>query len=672
MNHAYPHLLAPLALGPVQLRNRIMMGSMHTGLEEARGGLRGLAAFYAERARGGVALIVTGGIGISEEGALAVGARLMCRPADVAPHREVTDAVHAEGGRIALQLIHAGRYAYNPRQVAPSAIQAPINPFTPRALSSAEVDRTADDFANAAALAREAGYDGVEIMGSEGYLLNQFLAPRTNRRDDEWGGDAERRMRLPVEVVRRVRAAVGEDCIVIYRQSMLDLVQDGSTGEEIIALARQVEAAGASLINTGIGWHEARVPTIATLVPRGAFAWATARVKAAVGLPVIVSNRINDPALAEALLAAGEADMVSMARPLLADADFARKAAAGTPAAIDTCIACNQACLDHTFSGKMTSCLVNPRACHELELTYPPTTAPRRLAVVGGGPAGLACAHVAALRGHAVTLFEAQPRLGGQFVMAARIPGKAEYAETIRYFEHELARLQVDVRLGQRATAAELAGFDHVVLATGVVPRTPALPGVDHPSVLSYQQVLGEGVEVGGRVALIGGGGIGVDTAHFLADAPAHEAQAEAAFCADWGVSRDLQVRGGLTTPQPSPGARQIWLCQRSAGKVGRYLGKTTAWAHRALLAKRGVQILTEVQYEGVDDAGLHLRVGETPRLLPVDHIVLCAGQESEQSLRAPLEAAGVAVTVIGGAERAAELDAKRAIDQACRLAATL
>ncbi|MFZ5532293.1 MAG: FAD-dependent oxidoreductase [Pseudomonadota bacterium] len=673
----YPHLLSPLDLGFVTLPNRVMMGSMHTGLEEHPKGLGAMADYFAARARGGTALMVTGGFGVSPTGALALGARMMASEKDVEMHRVVPERVHAAGGRIALQLIHAGRYAYNPKSAAPSAIQAPINPFRPRAMSPEEVEQTIADFAHAAALARQAGYDGVEIMGSEGYLLNQWLAARTNQRDDAWGGDFERRMRLPVAIVRRVRQAVGPDFIVIYRESMLDLVTDGSTGEEIITLARAIAAAGATMINTGIGWHEARVPTIATMVPRAAFAWATARVKAAVDIPVIASNRINVPEVAEDLIARGMADMVSMARPLLADAEWVAKASAGRRAAINVCIACNQACLDHTFNGKLASCLVNPSACREAEFTLTPAARPLRVAVVGGGPAGMAAAMVAAERGHRVTLFEAQDALGGQFRLACRVPGKEEYAETPAYYSTRLAELGVEVRLGERADARTLIAGDyaHVILASGVVPRRPDIPGIDHPRVLTYAEVLSGTAPVGPRVAILGGGGIGVDTAHFLAHDPARPSPGldVASFLAQWGVAQDTVTPGGLSAAAAPPHtAREIHLLQRSTGKVGARLGKTTAWAHRELLDRLGVQILSGVQYERIDDDGLHLIHHDQRRCLAVDHVVICAGQEPLRDLEAPLTEAGVPVTRIGGADVAAELDAKRAIEQGWRVAMAL
>ena len=676
----YPNLLSPIRLAHLTLPNRVMMGSMHTGLEEAPRGPERLGAFYAERAAGGTALIVTGGIGVSETGALAVGARKITTEAEAEQLRVIAERVHEAGGRILLQLIHAGRYAYNPKSAAPSAIQAPINPFKPRAMSAEEVEQTIADFAHAAALARFAGFDGVEIMGSEGYLINQFLAPHTNRRQDQWGGRFENRMRFPVSIVRQVRSAVGKDFVVMYRESMLDLLEDGSTGEEVIRLARAVEEAGADVLNTGIGWHEARIPTIATMVPRAAFAWAIARVKQAVHLPVVASNRINTPDLGERLIADGQCDMISMARPMLADSHFVAKAAAGQAGEINVCIACNQACLDHTFSGKAATCLVNPRACREDDPAYrlQPTDAPQRIAVVGAGPAGLAYAEIAARRGHQVTLFEAEAEIGGQFNMAKRVPGKEEYAQTVRYFATQLNRYRVTLYLGQRVQAQALlsGAFDRVVLATGVRPRWPDIPGRDHPKVVSYADVLLGRKEVGRRVALIGAGGIGIDTAQFLAHDPATPSPGldTRAFNEEWGISEAPDRRGGVAgmRPHPSQSPRTLFLCQRSNRKIGRNLGKTTAWAHRRTLALKGVEIVSEVQYQGIDDTGLHLVVGNEPRVLAVDHIVVCAGQESERTLQSPLTRAGMPVDLIGGADVAAELDAKRAIDQGFRLAAAL
>ncbi|WP_438281340.1 FAD-dependent oxidoreductase [Pseudomonas alabamensis] len=673
----YPHLLAPLDLGFTTLRNRTLMGSMHTGLEERPEGFERMAAYFAERARGGVGLMVTGGIAPNEEGAVYAGAAKLTTEQEAERHRVVTEAVHQAGGKICLQILHAGRYAYSPKQVAPSAIRAPINPFTPHALDEEGIEKQIADFVRCAELAQLAGYDGVEIMGSEGYFINQFLVAQTNQRDDRWGGSYANRMRLAVEIVRRVREAVGVRFILIFRLSMLDLVQQGSDWDEVVTLAKAIEQAGATLINTGIGWHEARIPTIATKVPRAAFTQVTAKLRGEVGIPLITTNRINTPEVAEAVLAAGDADMVSMARPFLADPEFVNKAAAGLASRINTCIGCNQACLDHTFAGKLTSCLVNPRACHETELTYVPTRQPRRIAVVGAGPAGLACASVAAERGHQVTLFDAASEIGGQFNVAKRVPGKEEFAETLRYFEHRLRDLEVQVRLGQRVDAETLRaeGYDEVVLATGISPRVPAIPGIDHPKVLSYLDVLREGRPVGPRVAVIGAGGIGFDTSEYLVHAGPATSLDRDAFWAEWGIDTQLEARGGVAgvTPRPAPAAREVYLLQRSASKVGDGLGKTTGWIHRAGLKQRGVHMLNSVEYLKIDDAGLHVRIaGGEPQVLEVDNVVVCAGQEPLRDLYEALVASGQSTHLVGGADVAAELDAKRAINQASRLAATL
>ncbi|MBB2895412.1 NADPH-dependent 2,4-dienoyl-CoA reductase [Pseudomonas sp. AS2.8] len=671
---SYPHLLEPLPVGSITLRNRVVMGSMHTGLEERPGGFARMAAFFAERARGGVGLIVTGGIAPNEEGAVAKGAAKLTTAEEAEHHRPVTDAVHAAGGRICLQILHAGRYAYNPQLVAPSALQAPINPFTPRELDEAEVDGQIAAFVRCATLAQQAGYDGVEVMGSEGYFINQFIAARTNHRTDRWGGDFAQRCRLPLAIVAGIRAATGPDFLIIFRLSLLDLVEQGSTPEECLQLALWLEDAGVSLINTGIGWHEARIPTIATLVPRGAFAAVTAQLKGRVRVPLIATNRINTPEVAEAILAAGQADLVSMARPLLADPDFVAKAAASRADEINTCIACNQACLDHTFAGKLTSCLVNPRACHETELQILPAAEARTFAVVGAGPAGLAAACTLAERGHKVVLFEASERIGGQFNVARRIPGKEEFGETLRYFQRRLERLAVDVRLNHRVSAAELQaeGFAGVILATGVTPRVPPIPGVDHPKVLGYLDVLLERKPVGRRVALIGAGGIGFDVADFLTHGH-QEAEPITAFYREWGIDPSFSSRGGLAPAAPPAVPREVWLLQRKPGKPGKGLGKTTGWIHRARLQQRGVKALGGVEYLGIDDAGLHLRLPDGgEQVLDVDNVVLCAGQESLRELEDELLGAGVAVHRVGGADVAAELDAKRAIDQATRLAAQL
>ncbi|ATH15904.1 NADPH-dependent 2,4-dienoyl-CoA reductase [Delftia acidovorans] len=673
MTH-YPHLNAELDLGFTTLRNRVLMGSMHVGLEEAPNGFERMAAFYAERARGEVGLIVTGGIAPNERGRPMKGGAMMINEHEADQHRIVTQAVHAEGGKIAMQILHFGRYAYQPGLVAPSALQAPINPFVPHALTGDEVEQTIEDFVRCAALARHAGYDGVEIMGSEGYLINEFIAARTNHRDDEWGGSYAGRMRFAVEIVRRTRQRVGRDFIIIYRLSMLDLVEGGSTLEEVIALAQAIEAAGATLLNTGIGWHEARIPTIATKVPRAAYAWVTQRVMGQVGIPLITSNRINTPEVAERLLAEGYADMVSMARPLLADGDFVRKARQGRADEINTCIACNQACLDHTFGGKITSCLVNPRACHETELVIAPAPAAKRIAVVGAGPAGLSFAVTAAQRGHAVTLFDAASEIGGQFNIAKKVPGKEEFHETLRYFRRQLELGGVALQLGHRVEAAQLleGGYDEIVLATGIRPRVPAIEGVNHPKVLGYLDVLQGNRPVGERVAIIGAGGIGFDVAEYLTHAGDSGAVAPRKFYAEWGIDTDYTQAGGLAQPQAEPSPRRVHLLQRKSTKVGDQLGKTTGWIHRTSLKARSVAMGSGVAYERIDDAGLHITVDGQPQLLEVDNVVLCAGQVPQRELHAALSAAGCSVHLIGGADVAAELDAKRAIVQGTTLAASL
>lgn len=671
MTH-YPLMTAPLDLGFTTLKNRVIMGSMHVGLEEVENGFDRMAAFYAERARGGVGLIVTGGIAPNERGRPAMIGAMLTTPAEAAQHRVVTDAVHAEGGKIAMQILHFGRYSYQPQLVAPSALQAPINPFMPNELTSAEVEQTIADFVNCAGLARQAGYDGVEIMGSEGYLINEFIAARTNHRDDDWGGSYANRIRFPVEIVRRVREAVGPDFIIIYRLSMLDLVEEGSTFDEVVELARAIEAAGATIINTGIGWHEARIPTIATSVPRAAFAWVTRRLMGKVGIPLVATNRINMPDVAEALLADGACDLVSMARPFLADPQIVAKAAAGRPETINTCIACNQACLDHTFQMKITSCLVNPRACHETEIVITPTDVPKRIAVVGAGPAGLAFASTAAQRGHQVVLFDAAPHIGGQFNVARKIPGKEEFHETLRYFHHLLPRAGVDLRLNTRVGADDLDGFDEIVLATGIAPRLPAIEGIDHPKVLGYLDVLRDEVAVGQRVAIIGAGGIGFDTAEYLSQSGPSGAVAPQKFYDQWGVDTEYAHRGGLTAPAPHASPRQIWLLQRKTSKPGKGLGKTTGWIHRAELKARGVKMVPGVTYRRIDDAGLHVTIGEQDSILPVDHVVICAGQDPERGLYDALVAQGRQPHLIGGADVAAELDAKRAIHQGTVLASQI
>ena len=668
----YPHLFRPLELGFTTLRNRVLMGSMHTGLEDRASDFPKLAAYFAERAAGGVGLIVTGGFAPNIVGWLKPFASRMSMPWHPRRHRQVTSAVHAHDGKICLQLLHAGRYAYHPLSVSASKLKAPINPFTPRALSARGVERQIRDFANAAKLAREAGYDGVEIMGSEGYLLNQFTVARTNKRDDAWGGDAAKRMRFAVEIVRRVREACGPDFIIIYRLSMLDLVEGGNGWDDIVAQAQAVEAAGATIINTGIGWHEARVPTIATSVPRAAFTRVTARLKPHVALPLVTTNRINMPDVAEAVLAAGHADMVSMARPLLADPQWPNKARAGRSDAINTCIACNQACLDHVFENKKASCLVNPRACAETELDYAKTAAPKSIAIVGAGPAGLACATVAAERGHRVVLFDAASEIGGPFNLAKQIPGKEEFHETLRYFRHRIVETGVDLRLDTRADGDALSGFDEVVIATGVTPRAVDFPGIDHPKVVGYLDVLQRRVVPGAKVAIIGAGGIGFDVGEFLVQEGESPSLDASRWMAEWGVDPAFDAPGGLAKPRPEPAARQIWLLQRTPGKPGARLGKTTGWIHRGTLKAKGVKMLGGVEYLGVDDAGLHIRVDGSEQVLAVDHVVICAGQEPRRELFDVLAAQSRKAHLIGGADVAAELDAKRAIAQGSRLAAIL
>ncbi|HHT0092275.1 TPA: FAD-dependent oxidoreductase [Raoultella planticola] len=670
MSH-YPSLFAPLDLGFTQLKNRVLMGSMHTGLEEHADGAQRLAAFYAERARHGVALIVTGGIAPTASGVTMAGGAVLDDARHLVQHRYITDAVHREGGKIALQILHTGRYSYQPRPVAPSALQAPINRFAPHALSHDEILQLIDDFARCAQLAREAGYDGVEVMGSEGYLINEFLAARTNQRDDPWGGDYARRMRFAVEVVRAVRERAGHDFIIIYRLSMLDLVNDGSTLPEVIELAQAIEAAGATIINTGIGWHEARIPTIATPVPRGAFSWVTRKLKGAVSIPLVTTNRINDPDVADAILARGDADMVSMARPFLADGEFLAKAQSGRADEINTCIGCNQACLDQIFAGKVTSCLVNPRACHETLMPVMPAAAPKRLAVVGAGPAGLAFAVNAAARGHSVTLFDAQQEIGGQFNIAKQIPGKEEFYETLRYYRRMLDLHGVNLQLGQLVTADRLLEFDETILATGIAPRMPAIAGITHPKVMSYLDVLRDKAPVGQRVAIIGCGGIGFDTAMYLSQPGVATSQNIDAFCREWGIDTTLQSAGGLRPegPQLEKSPRRIVMLQRKASKPGDGLGKTTGWIHRATLLARGVKMIPGVSYQKIDDEGLHVTIGGESQILHVDQVIICAGQEPKRELADPLRAAGKVVHQIGGCDVAMELDARRAIVQGTKLA---
>ena len=667
--HPYPHLFQPLDLGFTQLKNRVVMGSMHLGLEEAENGFERMAAFYAERAAGGVALIVTGGIGPNAEGGVGTGAAIMTTPEEAAEHHIVTDAVHAAGGKIAMQILHTGRYAYNPNAVAPSALQAPINFVKPKELDEAGIQKQISDFVRAATLAQSAGYDGVEIMGSEGYLLNQFIALRTNHRGDSWGGSYENRIRLAVEIVRQVREAVGTDFIIIYRLSMIDLVDGGSTIEEVIQLGQEIAAVGATILNTGIGWHEARIPTIATSVPRAAYTWVSARVRAEMPIPVITSNRINTPDVAEEVIARGDADMVSMARPFLADANFVAKAAAGKDDEINTCIGCNQACLDAIFNGKITSCLVNPFACNETEMQLRPATDAKSIAVVGAGPAGLAAATTAARRGHRVTLFDAATQIGGQFNIAKKIPGKEEFNETIRYFEKEITLCGVTLALGQTVAADDLSDFDEVILATGVTPRLPDILGIKHTKVLGYLEVI-RGAPVGKSVAVIGAGGIGFDISEFLIHSGPSASQDIPTFMKEWGIDMTFTARGGVEgmVAEFSPPAREVYLLQRSSKKVGAGLGKTTGWIHRTNLTKRGVHMMSGVSYDKIDDAGLHITVGGKAQILPVDNVIICAGQDPERSLAAYLPRAHL----IGGADMAAELDARRAIDQGTRLALEL
>ncbi len=672
---AYPHLLAPLDLGFTTLKNRVLMGSMHTGLEETKDWNR-VAEFYAARARGGVALMVTGGMAPNPEGGVFPGAAGLYTADDIANHRIVTDRVHAADGKIAMQILHAGRYAYAPNCVAPSAIKSPISPFPPTELDEAGIEKQINDIVTAATRAQEAGYDGVEVMGSEGYFINQFLVTHTNKRTDRWGGSYENRMRLPVEIVRRVREAVGTDFIVIYRLSMIDLVPNGSTWEEVVQLAKAIEEAGATILNTGIGWHEARIPTIATSVPRRAFTWVTKKLMGAVSIPVITSNRINMPDVAENVLADGCADMVSMARPFLADADFVAKAAAGKAAEIAPCIACNQACLDHTFSGKLSSCLVNPRACHETELTVEPTEIAKKIAVVGAGPAGLSSALTAAERGHDVTIFDKAGEIGGQLNMAKKVPGKEEFWGLVDYYRTMIAKAGVTLQLGMTADVETLNPYDEIIIATGVAPRDPRIPGQDGPNVLSYIDVLRGKADVGQNVAIIGAGGIGFDVAEYLVtdDSPTENLEE---WLQEWGVGDPAETRGGLRPegPQPEAAVRQVTLLQRKSEKLGKRLGKTTGWIHRAGLQMKNVQMIGGANYEKIDADGLHISSGETrenPQLIAADTIVLCAGQVPERSLADQLIAAGRAVHIIGGADVAAELDAKRAIDQGTRLAAQL
>jgi len=676
MSHSkYPHLLEPLDLGFTTLRNRTLMGSMHTGLEEVKGGFHKMAAFFAERAAGGVGLIVTGGVAPNWEGWVKPFAARMTNKNHVRQHRIVTDAVHREGGKIAMQILHAGRYAYHPLSVAPSRIQSPITPFGPRQMTTWDIKRTIRDYADCAKLAQQAGYDGVEIMGSEGYLINQFIVNHTNHRTDEWGGSYENRIKFPIEIVRNVRKAVGTDFIIIYRLSMIDLIEDGSNWKEVVQLAKEIEAAGATIINTGIGWHEARIPTIATQVPRAAFTWVTNKLKKEISIPLCTSNRINMPQVAEDVLAAGHADMISMARPFLADAFLVNKAAEGREEEINTCIACNQACLDHTFSNKLASCLVNPRACHETELNYDKADQPKNIAVVGAGPAGLAFATIAAERGHSVTLYDAEKEVGGQFNLAKRVPGKEEFHETIRYFKKQIDLTGVNLRLNTRVNAEDLKEYDEIILATGIQPRQITFPGADSEKVVSYIDILKGNKIAGQRVAVIGAGGIGFDVSEFLStEDPQHMPDIQE-WLKEWGIDPANEVRGGIDGIQPelpvSP--RQITMFQRSSGKVGAKLGKTTGWIHRTNLKKKKVRMIEGIEYLQIDEEGLHYRDKDgAVKVYPCDTVVVCAGQLSLKELEEPLQALRKNVHLIGGAFLAAELDAKRAINQAARLAAKI
>ncbi|MBY5935381.1 NADPH-dependent 2,4-dienoyl-CoA reductase [Tateyamaria omphalii] len=673
---AYPHMLAPLDLGFTTLKNRVLMGSMHTGLEETKDWNR-VAEFYAERARGEVGLMVTGGIGPNLEGSVLPGAAMLSNAEEVANHKIVTDRVHENGGKIAMQILHAGRYAYGPMCVAPSPVKSPISPFPPAELDEEGIEKQISDIVATAARAKEAGYDGVEIMGSEGYFLNQFLVTHTNKRTDRWGGSYENRMRLPIEVVRRTREAVGTDFIIIYRLSMIDLVPNGSTYDEVVQLAQEIEQAGATIINTGIGWHEARIPTIATSVPRAAFAWVTKKLMGKVSIPVITSNRINTPEVAEEVLSTGCADMVSMARPMLADPHFVKKAMEGTAAHIAPCIACNQACLDHTFSGKISSCLVNPRACYETELQIVPAETQKSIAIVGAGPAGLSTALTAAERGHKVTIFDRADEIGGQLNMAKQIPGKEEFWGFVDWYRAMVKEMGITVHLNTEATVDTLKGYDEVIIATGVLPRDPEIPGQDGDNVHSYIDVLRHKAETGKKVAVIGAGGIGFDVSEYLVHEGESPTENLPEWMTEWGVADTEEHRGGLDPkgPQPEAPARAVTLLQRKAEKHGKRLGKTTGWIHRAALKMKDVEFVGGVNYERIDDQGLHVSFGEArenPTVIEADDIILCAGQVPERSLADALEAEGIACHVIGGADVAAELDAKRAIDQGTRLAATL
>ncbi|MGA0283921.1 MAG: FAD-dependent oxidoreductase [Saprospiraceae bacterium] len=670
----FDKLLEPLDLGFTQLKNRVLMGSMHTMLEELPGGHEKAAAFYAERARGQVGLIITGGIAPNKEGVVFTGAASLDEPSQIPGHKQITDAVHQEGGKICMQILHTGRYAYHQGCVAPSAIQAPININKPREMSHEDIVRTIADFVNCAYLAKQAGYDGVEVMGSEGYLINQFLVRRTNKRTDEWGGTYENRMRFPLEIVKGIRDRLGENFIIVYRLSMLDLVEDGSTWDEVVQLGKAIEQAGANIINTGIGWHEARVPTIASNVPRGAFSWVTAKMKNEVRIPLVTTNRINTPELAEEILVKGHADMISMARPFLADPELVLKASENRSHEINTCIACNQACLDHTFTLQRCSCLVNPRACHETELNYEATSSSKKIAVIGAGPAGMASATIAAERGHKVVLYESSDSIGGQFKLAQRIPGKEDYAETIRYFEKMIAKHKVDLKLNTRVEIDDLIShsFDEVIIATGVKPRTLDIEGADHPAVVSYHEAIMNPEQIGSRVAVIGAGGIGFDVSELLVHDDSTKEMAIEEFMQEWGVDTSMSVPGFFTKPRPKVAKRKVYLLKRSTGKHGKGLVKTTGWRHRSSLKNKDVEMLSNVEYQKIDDAGLHIRVGTEDRLIEVDNIVVCAGQISLDDYSEAIKAAGINCHVIGGADEAKELDAKRAINQAAILASKI
>jgi 2,4-dienoyl-CoA reductase (NADPH2) len=672
----YKYIFQPLDLGFTTLKNRILMGSMHTGLEEEKNGIEKIAKYYGERAKGGVGLIVTGGIAPNRQGWTAPFSARMSTKKHAEHHKKITEEVHKHGGKICMQILHSGRYGYHPIAVAPSNIKAPISPFKPFQLTESGIKRTINDFVNCAKLSKLAGYDGVEIMGSEGYLINQFIAERTNKRSDGWGGTYENRMRFPVEIVKQIREAVGEEFIIIFRLSMLDLVEKGSNWEEIVALAKAIEKAGATIINTGIGWHEARIPTIATSVPRAAFTWVTKKMKSEVSIPLVTTNRINMPATAEKVLAEGDADMISMARPFLADPEWVNKAFEEKDDEINTCIGCNQACLDHVFQQKVASCLVNPRACHETELNYLPTENTKKIAVIGAGPAGLAASTIAAQRGHDVTLFDSESEIGGQFNIAKQIPGKEEFYETIRYFKKQIELYNVTLKLNTRVVAEDIknSDFDEVILATGISPRKPAIEGIEHQKVLTYIDVLKHKKSVGKRVAVIGAGGIGFDVSEYLAHEGESTSQNIDAWLKEWGIDKSLSARSGIegVTPEHEPSPREIFMLKRSKGKFGGKLGKTTGWIHRSTLKKKNVQFINRVQYTKIDDQGLHYVQNEESKVLEVDHIVICAGQNPLKELLLPLENNGLKVHVIGGADVAAELDAKRAIDQGARLAAKL